>query len=56
MWFGKLTTNGINKLPFVLSLSKDFIGVSLKDGETIVELGYCGNAIPAPLTDNDTGT
>ena len=29
MWFDKLTTNGINKLPFVLSLSKDLIGVSL---------------------------
>ncbi len=28
MWFDKLTTNGINKLPFVLSLSKDLIGVS----------------------------
>jgi hypothetical protein len=25
MWFDKLTTNGINKLPFVLSLSKDLI-------------------------------
>ena len=23
MWFDKLTTNGINKSPFVLSLSKD---------------------------------
>ena len=23
MWFDKLTTNGINKLPIVLSLSKD---------------------------------
>ena len=30
MWFDKLTTNGINKLPFVLSLSKDLIGVSLR--------------------------
>ena len=25
MWFDKLTTNGVNKLPFVLSLSKDLI-------------------------------
>ena len=29
MWFDKLTTNGINKLPFVLSLSKDLIRGSL---------------------------
>ncbi len=29
MWFDKLTTNGFNKLPFVLSLSKDLIGGSL---------------------------
>jgi len=27
-WFDTLTTNEINKLPFVLSLSKDFIGAS----------------------------
>ena len=29
MWFDKLTANGISKLPFVLSPSKDLIGVSL---------------------------
>ena len=29
MWFDKLTTNGIHKLPFVLSLSKDLIRGSL---------------------------
>ena len=29
MWFDKLTTNEINYLPFVLSLSKDLFSVSL---------------------------
>ena len=36
MWFDKLTTNGINKLPFVLSLSKDLIGVSLRLAEQML--------------------
>ena len=30
----KLTTNGINTLPFVLSLSKDLIGASERDNRT----------------------
>jgi len=30
MWFDKLTTNGIKHIPFVLSLSKDLISVSLR--------------------------
>ncbi|MBS1147640.1 MAG: hypothetical protein H6R08_1816, partial [Proteobacteria bacterium] len=29
VWFDKLTTNEINHLPFVLSLSKDLFSVSL---------------------------
>ena len=37
MWFDKLTTNGINKLPFVLSLSKDFIRGFLNDVGTVGE-------------------
>jgi hypothetical protein len=30
-WFDKLTTNGNNRLPFVLSLSKDLISAFLTE-------------------------
>ena len=34
-WFDKLTTNGINNLPFVLSLSKDLFSVSLTNQQDV---------------------
>jgi len=39
-WFDKLTTNEINKLPFILSLSKDLISASLTNQKYLLSTSF----------------
>jgi hypothetical protein len=48
-WFDKLTTNEINNLPFILSLSKDLISASLTLSGLVMVVNISSNPVHITL-------